>query len=59
MFLTENDQKNLFDMIRAGKNDQPIVIHNTIELSGDVIADYIVETISNGNSFIRSRGIIG
>jgi hypothetical protein len=59
MFLTENDQKNLFDMIRAGKNDQPIVIHNTIELSGDVIADYIVEAISNGNSFIRSRGIVG
>jgi hypothetical protein len=58
MVLTEQDQKNLFDMIRNGAANQKIQLHTVIEMDGEVIAEKIFEIASNGNAFIRARGII-
>jgi hypothetical protein len=59
MFLRQEDQANLFDMIRAGgNNSQPIMVHTVIELDGEVLAEKIFNLGSTGNAFINARGVV-
>ena len=58
MVLTDQDQTALFDMIRAGSNGQPVVINTVIELDSDVIASAVFRSGSNGQNFIRARGVV-
>jgi hypothetical protein len=57
-FLTEDDQRELFGMIRGGNSGQSIIINSIIELDGEIIAEKVFEVGSLGNAFIRQRGVV-
>ena len=58
MMLTEQDQKNLFDMIREGGGESTIQMTIIFELDSEPIAEKVFDVGSKGNSFIRIRGVV-
>ena len=58
MVLTEEQQKNLFDMIKGGEKPEPTYITAVIEMDGEKVAEKCFEIGSLGNSFIKARGVV-
>lgn len=57
-FLTEQDQTELFNIIRNGSGNEPIYINVTIPLDGEILAEKVFEVGTRGNAFINARGVI-